>query len=227
VSEHSPRPSHSYMERGTEFDRFVFFTDAVYAIAATLLIVSVEVPHVPARTQDLGRLLEALGDVAPELYSFALGFWLITRFWVANHQFVARLAGIDRRFMGVTLLYLGLIAFLPFPTAFLGDNGPNPISVSLFALSIAVVASLEIVQLVYARRAGLLKEGISTEEFRWEFLASLAPAVLFLASIPIAFLNPVLAMYSWLLTIPAGILVGRRRPPEERRRTVTASDRTR
>ena len=212
------RRRRSYMERGTEFDRFVFFTDAVYAIAATLLIVSVDVPHVPPGTRGLSRLLEALGDVAPQLFSFALGFWLITRFWMANHRFVSRLAGIDRRFIGLTLVYLGLIAFLPFPTAFLGDNSVNPVSVSLFALTIAVIAWAEVVQLMYARRAGLLKQEISTEQYRWELVASLVPTVIFLASIPIAFLNPPLAMYCWLLTIPAGIFVGRRRP------TVTAAN---
>ena len=145
------RRRRSYMERGTEFDRFVFFTDAVYAIAATLLIVSVDVPHVPPGTRGLSRLLEALGDVAPQLFSFALGFWLITRFWMANHRFVSRLAGIDRRFIGLTLVYLGLIAFLPFPTAFLGDNSVNPVSVSLFALA-TVSPSIGAVRTV--RRSG-------------------------------------------------------------------------
>jgi len=90
-------------------------------------------------------------------------------------------------------------------------------SVSLFALSIAVVAALEVVQLMHARNAGLLKGDISVEEYRWELLASITPAALFLASIPLAFLSPVAAMSFWLLTIPAGILVGRRRPPEAAR----------
>jgi uncharacterized membrane protein len=212
MSEHSLQHGHGYMERGTEFDRFVLFTDAVYAIAATLLIVAVEAPRLPSEMRDLSPMLRALEEVTPELFSFALGFWLITRFWLANHRFVARLGGIDRRFMGLTLVYLGFIAFLPFPTAFLGDNGPNPISVAFFALAIVVIATLEVVQLVYAHRAGLLREAVSSALFRWEVTASLVPAAVFLASIPIAFINPPLAMYFWLLTIPVGIVVSRRRP---------------
>lgn len=224
MSEHTARRSHGYIERGTEFDRFVLFTDAVYAIAATLLIVSVEVPRVPSETRDVDQMLAALREVGSQLFSFALGFWLITRFWMANHRFVGRLQEIDRRFMGFTLFYLGFIAFLPFPTAFLGDNRPNPVSVALFALTIVAIASLEVVLLVYAHRTGLLREASSAALFRWEVTASLVPTAVFLVSIPIAFLDPPLAMYFWLLTIPVGIIVNRRRPDDEPRFATPASE---
>jgi uncharacterized membrane protein len=224
MNEHSAQRRPGVIERGTEFDRFVLFMDAVFAIAATLLIVSVEAPSLPSETRDVDSALEALGDVAPELFSFALGFWLITRFWVANHHFVGRLEAINRHFIGISLLYLRFIAFLAFPTSFLGDNAPNPISVALFALSIIAIASLEVVQLVYAHRAGLLREAVPLALFRWEVTASLVPTSVFLVSIPIAFINPPLAMFFWLLTIPVGIVVNRRRPHGEPRPATTSSN---
>lgn len=105
---------------GLEFDRIAFFTDAVYAIAMTLLIVAIAVPAV--HPSDSNRaMLDALNDKRDEFVAFFIGFAVLGNYWFANHRFVSRLKQTNSRLMGWSLVYLAFVAWLPFPTAVLGN----------------------------------------------------------------------------------------------------------
>lgn len=115
--------------------------------------------------------------------------------------------------MSWTLLYLGFVAFLPFPTALFGEYEGNPVAVSVFALSMAMVSALEVVLFEHARRSGLLTRQIPENIYRWERRSSLTPVVFFVLSVPLAFLIPRLTPLFWLLSFPAIVLLNRRRLP--------------
>jgi uncharacterized membrane protein len=201
-------------ERGSdEFTRVLAFSDAVYAIAMTLLVVGIGVPAL-RDSGDEGELLRKLGDLVPELISFFLSFAVIGRYWVAHHQFFARLRAVDPALIAINLVYLGFVAFLPFPTGLLGNYFDNPISVCLYAVSVAIVSGLEVVLFARAYRAGLLRRLIPPEVFRWGAEAAFLPVVFFLISVPVAFANTVAAVVVWFLALPAQLLVlDRRKPP--------------
>jgi uncharacterized membrane protein len=133
---------------------------------------------------------------------------------LAHHRFVARLAAINRPLMLGTICYLAFIAFLPFPSGLLGEYSDNSVAVALYALCIAVVASVEAVLFALARKHGLLTVAPSDEVFRWGMVASLLPALLFLVSIPIAFVSPTLGIVTWVLGIPIGMITGWRMPEQ-------------
>ena len=109
------RPRYERHSTGLEFDRFVFFSDAVFAIAMTLLVVGIGVPSVAEN-----GLPHALRDKQPEIISFFVSFIVIGNYWLAHHRFIAHLAAISTRFMTINLVYLAAIAFTPFPTALAG-----------------------------------------------------------------------------------------------------------
>ena len=206
----APRPKAHIFKRGElEFDRLAFFSDAIYAISLTLLVVDLAVPTISDASsgQDLW---EALGDVSSEILMFFISFLVIGSFWLAHHRFVAKLGAVDRTLMFGSLCYLSFIAFLPFPSGLLGEYADNPVAVALYALCIAAVASLEVVLFAVARRRDLLTVSPTDEVFRWGIAAGLAPAGLFLLSIPIAFVSPLLGILSWILNIPLGVTLGHR-----------------
>ena len=60
--------------QGLEFDRVAFFTDAVFAIAMTLLIVSIDAPKLPAPWEAPNVMLDALREQVPQFFSFFLAF---------------------------------------------------------------------------------------------------------------------------------------------------------
>jgi uncharacterized membrane protein len=194
-----------------EFARVVGFSDAIFAIAMTLLVLEIGVDALPDANS--GRdMLDALADALPEIVSFAVSFWVIGRYWLAHHWFFARIERIDRRLLSLNLLYLGFVAFLPFPTGLIGDYEGNPVAFTLFALAMAAVSLMEIVLGRHAHRAGLLRPGVPAGIARWTWIASGFPVAVFVLSIPIGLVNTTAAILSWFVLSPIGYLTNRRMP---------------
>jgi len=206
-------PRRGWYQRGEEeFSRVLAFSDGVYAIAMTLLVVGIGLPAL-TNESDQGELLRDLGDLAPEAFSFFLSFAVIGRYWLAHHEFFARLGAVNTGFIRLHLLYLGFVAFLPFPTDLLGNYFENAVAAALYALAVAIVSGLEVVLFRYACRHGLLLRELPDPVYRWVLLASSAPVIFFLVSIPVAFVSTVAAVVCWFLFVPFQMLVVRPRKP--------------
>jgi uncharacterized membrane protein len=189
------------------------FSDGLFAIAMTLLVVAIGIPTV-SDGDSVHELAEALNDLSPELISFFISFAVIGRYWAAHHLFFAQLARMDRGLIGLNLVYLAFVAFLPFPTALLGEYFDNPLSVVIYAVNVALVSGLEVVLFRHAYRAGLMSKKLSPEVYRWGAAMSLSPVVFFVLSVPIAFLGTGWAIAVWLLAAPVGVIANRRWAPE-------------
>jgi len=200
-----------YDRATVEFGRVLAFSDGLFAIAMTLLVVSIGVPHL-SDGDSVGDLGDALNDLSPELISFFISFAVIGRYWLAHHQSFSLLEAMDGAFIGLNLIYLAFIAFLPFPTALLGEYFENPLSVALYATNVGIVSGMEVVLFRHAYRRDLLRRQPTPEIYRFGVLASLSPVAFFAASIPFAFLSTTLAVAIWFLVVPFGILAERRAP---------------
>jgi len=209
----SGAPGRRPLIRGSdEFSRVLAFSDGLFAIAMTLLVVSIAVPtlSVPG---DERELFDALRDLDSAFVSFFISFVVIGRYWVAHHQFFRLLRELDYGLVWLNLIYLAFVAFLPFPTALLGAYFENPVSVAMYAATVALVSGLEVVMFRHAHDRGLVERPIPDDVYRWGVLMSLAPVAVFLGSIPVAFLDTGLAVLCWLLVIPLEMLLDRRKPP--------------
>jgi len=187
-----------YERDEVEFGRVLAFSDGLFAIAMTLLVVGITVPTVPER--ELG---DALRERQPEILSFFISFAVVGYYWLAHHRLFAQLGRMTRRIMGLNLVYLGAIAFIPFPTALVGAYEDEPVAVIMYAIALAVASLIESVMFWVARRDGALRVEIPDDVFRYGMVASLLPVVVFAISIPIALVNPSMALFSWLLVWPA------------------------
>jgi uncharacterized membrane protein len=193
-----------------EFDRVIFFSDAVFAIAMTLLVVGIGIPHVADSAFD-----QALRDKRQEIYSFFISFVVIGYYWLAHHKFVSHLRAVDVRFMQLNLLYLAAIAFVPFPTALAGVYDTHPLSVVLYAITLGAASFFEAMLFWHAYKARLLDVELSPDAFRFNVLASLAPVAVFAASIPIAYASTKWALLSWLLIFPLEVVIDRWFKPDD------------
>ena len=160
----------------------------MFAIAMTLLVVGIEVPHL-ADADSVGDLADALGDSTDSITSFVISFAVIGRYWLAHHQLFSLLGAFDRGLVGLNLVYLGLIAFLPFPTALFGNYFDNPLAFVVYAVSMAVVSGFEVVLLRHAHRNGLFRQEMPPPVYAWARNGSLMPVAVFAASIPLAFVS--------------------------------------
>src|SRR5919197_2493902 len=103
-------------ESRSDVERIAFFSDAVFAIAMTLLVVQLSVPTGPAG--ELGHTLRARGS---KFFAFGLSFLVIGQYWLAHHRVFRHIRRYDLGLLWLNLLWLLAIAFLPFPTAVLGN----------------------------------------------------------------------------------------------------------
>jgi uncharacterized membrane protein len=97
-----------------ETQRTQFFSDAVFAIAITLLILEIRVP-------EDGSLGTALLDLWPSYVAYAISFLVIGAIWLNHHLMFAKFAKLDSTLMFLNLMMLMAVAFLPFPTAVLAE----------------------------------------------------------------------------------------------------------
>jgi uncharacterized membrane protein len=203
--------SRTYSRDSVEFGRVLAFSDGLFAIAMTLLIVSVTVPHI-SDEDSVHDLADALNDLSPAFVSFFISFAVIGRYWLAHHQFISLLDAMDQAFISLNLLYLAFIAFLPFPTALLGELFSNPLSVVIYAVNVGIVSGMEVVLFRHAYRRDLLRRKPTPEVYRFGVIASLSPVLFFAISIPVAFASTTVAVLIWFLTAPSGAWIERRAP---------------
>jgi uncharacterized membrane protein len=199
---------------GLSFERVAFFTDAVFAIALTLIVVGIGVPAIAERDGG-SELFHALWDQRAELVSFFVGVAVIGFYWTSHHAGFDELDAVDVGYVWWTVVYLAFVAFLPFPIRIVGTYSDNPVAWCLLALNLAIVSAMETMLLARAQRAGLLRrEHTDAAEARWERWMSLVPVPVFLVSGALAFVWPWLTLITWAATPFIQLLVTRTaRPP--------------
>ncbi|MDQ0735845.1 TMEM175 family protein [Arthrobacter agilis] len=195
------------LTRGDSTERTVFFSDAVFAIAMTLLVLDLEVPDGLPPDQVGAALVQQL----PHFFSFALSFAVIGSAWLNHHRKFSVIVRYDFRLQVLNLLLLFFVAVLPLPTSLLSEYGgkASPWPVVVYAAVVAGVYSMLNLVWAYAWRAGLMAPAVDRDLYRYVLRALLPVPLVFAASIPVAFVVPGVAMYLWLLIIPADMVVHR------------------
>jgi uncharacterized membrane protein len=190
-------PAEQPRERTLELDRVVNFSDAVFAIAATVLVLSISIP--PNLT-DPGldqKLWDAFQDALPQIFAYALSFYTIGLYWLAHHRLFRFIRRIDGTFIILNLLELGLVALLPFPTETFGDYTSNRPAVIVYALAVSAVGLSSTVKVWYAQAHDLMLTSTPRDWLTHGLLRGLSMPLVFLASIPIAFVSVTAAEISW------------------------------
>ncbi|MDQ2630919.1 MAG: TMEM175 family protein [Actinomycetota bacterium] len=192
-------------ENEVEFGRIVAFSDGVFSIAITLLVLNLGIEK--GLTE--GQIDDAIWNLREDLLAYAISFAVIGRFWLVHHRFFAEVEAFDARLIGLNMLYLGWIVLLPFSSEVLGEYGGTTMGVVVYSVNLALVVLLGQLMSAHARRGGLTKTG--DRAHREAQIRSAWIAGIFLLSIPLAFLSPNAATLLWLVLFldPASRLGGR------------------
>jgi uncharacterized membrane protein len=189
-------------ETGRQLGRVNSFSDGLFAIAATLLVLSIDVPHVPA-----AELKYALDDLIQPVLAYFLSFAVVGLFWLRHHELFGRLEASDGRFATINLVFLAVVALLPVPTELLGRYGADAGPVVIYAIFIVALSLLLQALFAHALKAQLVDVGRPVQASRRGHWV----VAVFTLSIPIAFLHPQMAMISWALAALVPALQSRRR----------------
>jgi TMEM175 potassium channel family protein len=186
---------------GIEFSRIVAFSDGVFAIAITLLVLQINIPpHLPAGD----TLFDEILDEHRDFIAYGISFAVLGKLWLAHHRFFASVERFDPVLMGLNLLYLAWIVLVPFTSEVLGDYGDDSTSVILYAAIMAAVSITFQIQILYADRKDMIRPELREYVRQFSGAANFAIGVVFLLSIPVALISPLAATVMWLLVFVAG-----------------------
>jgi TMEM175 potassium channel family protein len=190
-----------YSREESEFDRAIGFFDATFALALTLLVTTLDVSGERSVWESLGSLDDEVGS---QFIAFAIAFALIANYWLVHHRLIASFDALDTPVIVANLFLIAAIVLLPFSTEAVGDPEIDDLALptAVFALDVAAASMMLTIIYWLAWKRDLLRSRPSRAELRANLVASVVPAVIFVVSIPIAYLaSATAAKLSWLSLI--------------------------
>jgi uncharacterized membrane protein len=170
------------------------FSDGVFAIAATLLVLNLEVPRGSAAEELPG----AVAGLAADAFSYALSFLVILAFWMAHRAIFRHISDVNRRLGWLNGLFLMVIASVPFSTGLFDAYPQAPLSVVVYAGTLAVARLLLTAVWWYASADSTLMRGVGGQEARFHRARGLAISLVFALSIGVAYVSVWAAVVVWI-----------------------------
>ena len=182
-------------ERTSDKPRLETFSDGVMAIAITLLVLDVRVPH-PAPGHSLAG---ALARIWPSYAAYATSFLVIGIIWVNHHQMFKLFAGTNYPFLMFNVLFLMVLSFIPFPTALVADalqvhEGLRTATVVYGGTMFAMAVMFNVVWLYASKDRRLLVEGVSDDAIARGTRSYRFGPILYLLITLLAFLSPYISL---------------------------------
>ena len=138
-----------------------------------------------------------------------ISFLICTVAWIAHHEFIHDLDHVDSRLLWLNSLYLMWIAFLPFPTALLGNHPEQPVAVAVYGSVCAVTClSFSAVRWYASFRGGLMKKGISDRKLDRDLRLSLCVSLLYVGGVAAGLFFPSVGLFLYA-AIPASYAISR------------------
>jgi uncharacterized membrane protein len=202
---------------GRDTDRLEAFTDAIIAIAITLLVLDIKVPSSEANESNQA-LWHALGDIWPSYFGYALSFIVLGIMWVNHHQIFQYIARTNHTFLIINVFFLLCVSFLPFPTGlvaeYIGHEGEGTATIVYTGWFLMTAIFYNLIWR-YPQRAGLIDEAADPAAIAAiNRVFSLGPPSYLIAFL-VAFISPtaaliIMTILAILYAIPSGWLLLRK-----------------
>lgn len=171
------------------------FSDGIFAIIVTLLVLEIKVPEIH-QENSTSELLKALTHLLPKFISWIISFMILCVVWVNHHRIFEQLKGVTHGTFWLNANLMLWCSFVPFPTALMGDYMDNSISLSIFGVVMAMVAmSFTFMRFHLLRNPASLQDSTDVKHFRVATTRSLFfGPLLYLAGASLGFIHPYLAL---------------------------------
>jgi uncharacterized membrane protein len=178
--------------------RIEAFSDGVFAIVVTLLVLELRVPslHNPGSVSELGHQLR---ELMPKFLSWLISFIIVCKFWLNHHHLLGLARYANYSMVWLNSLFLMCQSFIPFPTAMMGEYPTNPLAVSMFGLVMAVNTVMFIVLQAYVIR-NLIKPDLADAQDPRLTLKSFVGVLSYLIGATAAWFSVEAAFLIYLLT---------------------------
>ncbi len=111
---------HNELRKEFQLERLILFSDAVFAIAITLLVIEIKIPEIHEDVSDK-KLMASLGHLVPKFIGFIMSFMMIGLYWTVHHRMFGFVTSFDNKLLWLNLFFLFFVALMPFSTGFYGE----------------------------------------------------------------------------------------------------------
>lgn len=173
-----------------QLERIILFSDAVFAIAITLLAIEIKVPELHEKTET--SALHGLFLLIPKFIGFFISFLLIGIYWIAHHKIFSYVINYNRKLLWSNLLFLMFIVLLPFTTAFYTEAISVRLPFLLYSINLFIIGLMiiRIINLISKNELNLSK-GLENKYLRnYIKIRSITPGTAFILFAMIQYFVP-------------------------------------
>lgn len=172
--------------------RMEAFTDGVFAIVVTLLVLDFQLP-VGTTTSNLGN---GLRHILPVLGTYALSYTIVGLYWIFHHTVSHTVKSVDTRIMWMNIIHIMFIGLIPFTTSVLGKFTFIPWAIAIYGINILLINLTGwFITFYLYRHQGLLVEKLGRSAFAAQNRQYIKIALLYAIGIAIAFILPEISIY--------------------------------
>ncbi len=183
-----------------QLDRIALFTDAVFAIAITLLILELKLPRIEWSAHMTPQLIDAMWEMTGEFVGFLISFFVIGSFWIAHHSIFAFVTGFDRKLLMINLLFLLSIVVMPFTTALMSVY-ITAYTFNIYAINVICAGLIQIwLWRSIASKKNKYSENIPVGIVKYHTARPMVPIICFLMGFLFVCISPS-AVRLWMLSI--------------------------
>jgi uncharacterized membrane protein len=182
--------------------RYSSASDAVFAVAITLLVLNLKVPEIAANMVQR-QLPQALASLGPQIFAYTASFFIIGIFWAGHHDLFRAVIKENAGLFWLNLLFLFCIVTLPFSTSLFSTYPNNQLAFIIYNANLAATAATTGLLWFYvSRRHKLINPAISTLLINYINLKNVTITAVFLLTIGLSYvMSPGNARWTWSLVI--------------------------
>ncbi len=203
-------PKHDETKMNFQVERFITFSDGVFAIVITIMVFDLKVPEIH-KPDDL-LLWNKLRDMGLKFFGFLISFGVVGHYWSVHHRIYGYALKYTTALLWINLGFLLTVALLPFSSALLGDYSKHTdmqLPYAVYVLNICLVAFMNTGMWIYISnpKRDLLTRKISAARIKLGVYRSLVIPIIFLISFLVSLIFPIPSRFM-LLLIPGILLWG-------------------
>ena len=185
-----------------QIERLLFFSDAVIAIAMTLLIIEIKAPHIENNSNS--EVIKNINELIPKFVSFFISFFVIAIYWKAHHHLFGYVKKYTDRLIWLNILFLLSIVLMPFSSAFYSENFHLNIPYAIYCMNIFVTGLLNcwIIRYISSEKAKIATVSGNNLWRKYYTLRSLVAPLIFFLSMLLSFYSTNLSRVCFILIFP-------------------------
>lgn len=191
-------------------NRIETLVDGIFAIAMTLLVLDLAVPHINGQVSNL-IVENALYGLLPSFISMVVSFFLLAMFWNIHHRIYSQIKSVNGTLLWINVVWLLFIVLVPFSASLNGDYAHLTITDLIFNINMLGIAILLFMNIYIINRNDSINVDANKDQLKSSEISTLIFISIALLAIVLSFITPTWGNLVYLLIFPLEYLADRNR----------------